>query len=210
MPRRKRNEQKPKRALTAYLLFSQEKRDSIKVANPSAPFGEIGKLLGQAWKDLPDSEKQKYNEKAAQGKIKYQKDMAKYKEEHPESSDEDRRPRKKQKKKKKKKDPNAPKKPLSAFFLFSKAVRPTIKTNNPEASFGQIGKLIGEEWAKKTPEEKKKYEDMAAEEKKRYERESQAYEAKKKKASSSESDSESEESESESESSDSESESESD
>ena len=39
---------------------------------------------------------------------------------------------------KKKKDPNAPKGALSAFMYFSKAKRPEIKEDNPEASFGEL------------------------------------------------------------------------
>lgn len=46
--------------------------------------------------------------------------------------------KKRKKKKKKKKDPNAPKGALSAFMYFSKAKRPEIKEDNPEASFGEI------------------------------------------------------------------------
>jgi len=78
--------------------------------------------------------------------------MASYKEEHPESSDEDEIARKK---KKKKKDPDAPKKPCSAFFHFSKRIRPKVKEDNPQANFGQLGKIIGEQWIKLGPEERK-------------------------------------------------------
>lgn len=49
--------------------------------------------------------------------------------------------------KKAKKDPNAPKRNMSAFMLYSNAHRNPIKEANPEASFGQIGKLLGESWS---------------------------------------------------------------
>ncbi len=89
---------------------------------------------------------------AAKDKIRFQKDMASYKDEHPDSSDEEEKPARKRRRKK---DPNAPKKPCSAFFHFSKEMRPKIKQKNPEATFGQLGKLIGEEWAKLNPDQKK-------------------------------------------------------
>jgi hypothetical protein len=95
---------------------------------------------------------QKYNELAAKDKIRYQKEAAQYKEDHPESSDEEEKPAKK---KRKKKDPNAPKKPCSAFFHFSKKMRPRIKDENPEATFGQLGKIIGEQWSKLGADERK-------------------------------------------------------
>lgn len=36
-----------------------------------------------------------------------------------------------------KKDPNAPKRPLSAYMFFSQDQRTTVKDENPDASFGQ-------------------------------------------------------------------------
>jgi hypothetical protein len=36
-----------------------------------------------------------------------------------------------------KKDPNAPKRPLSAYMFFSQDQRATVKEENPEASFGE-------------------------------------------------------------------------
>jgi hypothetical protein len=72
-------------------------------------------------------------------------------------------------KKKAKKDPNAPKKGLSAYMFFAKEMREKIKEENPEATFGEIGKLLGEAWAEQ--EDKSKYEKLAKEDKKRYESE---------------------------------------
>lgn len=46
------------------------------------------------------------------------------------------------------KDPNAPKRPLSAFFLFSQDERPEIKKKNPSMSVGDISKEIGARWKK--------------------------------------------------------------
>ena len=44
------------------------------------------------------------------------------------------------------KDPNAPKRPLSAFFLFSQDERPDIRKKNPSMSVGDISKVIGSRW----------------------------------------------------------------
>ena len=49
-------------------------------------------------------------------------------------------------KKKVKKDPNAPKKPLSAYMLWLQENRPMIKEEIPGASLGEIGKRAGEMW----------------------------------------------------------------
>ncbi|KAJ2788838.1 Non-histone chromosomal protein 6, partial [Coemansia guatemalensis] len=51
---------KPKRPLSAYMYFSQEKRPDVKNNNPEATFGAIGKILGQMWSDLSESDKKPY------------------------------------------------------------------------------------------------------------------------------------------------------
>ena len=73
------------------------------------------------------------------------------------------------------KDPNAPKRPLSTFFLFSQDERPKIKKDNPSLSVADIAKMIGERWRGIGEEKKRHYEDRARTEKERYEREITAY-----------------------------------
>lgn len=46
-----------KRAASPFIVFCNEKRPEIKAKNPEATFGEMGKLLGTAWKALSDSQK---------------------------------------------------------------------------------------------------------------------------------------------------------
>ena len=43
-----------------YMLFCKKERPAIVKANPSATFGEVGKLLGAAWGKLSDASKAKY------------------------------------------------------------------------------------------------------------------------------------------------------
>jgi len=86
--------------------------------------------------------------------------MAAYKLEHPESSSEDESEKKPAKKKRKKADPDAPKKASSAYVHFSKKMRPKLKEENPNATFGELGKLLGEAWKKATDEEKKVKENL--------------------------------------------------
>lgn len=71
------------------------------------------------------------------------------------------------------KDPNAPKRPLSAFFCFSNEERPKVKAKYPEYTVGQIAKELGERW--KTCPNKSKFEALAAKEKERYEEEMAEY-----------------------------------
>ncbi|KAI9473682.1 MAG: high mobility group box domain-containing protein [Benjaminiella poitrasii] len=59
------------------------------------------------------------------------------------------------KKRRGKKDPSAPKRGLSAYMFFSQENRSKVKEENPEATFGQLGKLLGEKWKSMSDDEKK-------------------------------------------------------
>lgn len=52
----------------------------------------------------------------------------------------------KKKKKKSKKDPNAPKRPQSAYFLWFNANREELKKDNPDISITDLSKKAGEVW----------------------------------------------------------------
>jgi hypothetical protein len=57
-------QEKTKRPLTSFILFSNETRDQVKLEYPNHKFPEIGKILGSKWKALTEEEKQKYKDKA--------------------------------------------------------------------------------------------------------------------------------------------------
>ncbi|EPS94592.1 hypothetical protein FOMPIDRAFT_1026139 [Fomitopsis schrenkii] len=78
-----------------------------------------------------------------------------------------------------KKDKNAPKRPLSAYMFFSSDWRERVKAENPDASFGEIGKLLGAKWKELDESEKKPYVEQAAKDKSRHEKEVADYDAKK-------------------------------
>jgi len=75
------------------------------------------------------------------------------------------------KKRKINRDPNAPKKPLTAFMLFNIAQRPTIRKETPSANFIELGKIVGEKWKGLGPDDKKIYEERARDDKERYAKE---------------------------------------
>ncbi len=63
---------------------------------------------------------------------------------------------------------NLPKWPLSAFMHFSLSNREMIKKDNPTATFGQLGKILGTKWNNLSPTEKQPYIELAALDKQRY------------------------------------------
>lgn len=51
---------------------------------------------------------------------------------------------------------------VPAYMLFVKAVRPSVKTANPEATFGELGKLLGEQWKALSEADRQVYKDQSA------------------------------------------------
>ena len=90
-------------------------------------------------------------------------------------------------KEKKKKDPNAPKRNLSAYILYTTdgTIRGGVKAANPEAKPGDLTKLLAEKYKALTPEERAPWDAKAAADKERYQKEMAEYAAKNAAASSS-------------------------
>lgn len=89
---------------------------------------------------------------------------------------------KKDTKRRTKKDPNKPKRALSAYMFFVQDWRERVKSENPDATFGDVGRLLGAKWKEMSPAEKKPYEDKAQADKERSARENAVYNGNKKKA----------------------------
>ncbi|KAM8947693.1 TOX high mobility group box family member 3 isoform 2-T2 [Pelodytes ibericus] len=60
-------------------------------------------------------------------------------------------------KKKKKKDPNEPQKPVSAYALFFRDTQAAIKGQNPNATFGEVSKIVASMWDGLGEEQKQVY-----------------------------------------------------
>ncbi|KAI3995473.1 hypothetical protein MKX01_004085, partial [Papaver californicum] len=74
------------------------------------------------------------------------------------------------------KDPNKPKRPPSAFFVFLEEFRKTYKLENPHVKgVAAVGKAGGEKWKSLSNAEKVPYEAKAAERKSEYEKVMSAY-----------------------------------
>lgn len=69
----------PKRPLSAYMLYVNANREKIKADNPTATFGEIGKIAGALWKELDEKEKEVFEGKYAKDKERYEKEVKAYK-----------------------------------------------------------------------------------------------------------------------------------
>ncbi|XP_060119091.1 FACT complex subunit SSRP1 [Heteronotia binoei] len=82
----------------------------------------------------------------------------------------ERKPRKKQSERKKGKDPNAPKRPLSAYMLWLNANREKIRSDCPGMSVTDVSKKAGELWKGMSKEKKEEWERKAEDAKRDYEK----------------------------------------
>lgn len=159
---------KPRGKMSSYAYFVQTCREEHKKKHPdsSVNFAEFSKKCSERWKTMSAKEKGKFEDMAKGDKARYEREMKNYV------------PPKGEKKGKKKKDPNAPKRPPSAFFLFCAEHRPGIKAESPGLSIGDTAKRLGEMWSEQTAKDKVPYEQKAAKLKEKYEKDVAAYRAK--------------------------------
>ncbi|KAK9403277.1 thymocyte selection-associated high mobility group box protein TOX [Crotalus adamanteus] len=80
-------------------------------------------------------------------------------------------------KKKKKKDPNEPQKPVSAYALFFRDTQAAIKGQNPNATFGEVSKIVASMWDGLGEEQKQVYKKKTEAAKKEYLKQLAAYRA---------------------------------
>ena len=67
----------PKRPPTAFFLFAKERRSQIKERFPEAKVTDVAKILGDEWKNIATSERQRF--KDTQEKLKKEYEVAKLK-----------------------------------------------------------------------------------------------------------------------------------
>ncbi|KAJ7353659.1 high mobility group box domain-containing protein [Mycena albidolilacea] len=73
----------------------------------------------------------------------------------------------------------APRRAMSAYMFFSREWRDAVRAENPDAPFGEIGKLIGVKWKELDDEGRKPYMELATKDKTRAEEEKRVYELQK-------------------------------
>ncbi|KAF2308599.1 hypothetical protein GH714_011191 [Hevea brasiliensis] len=76
--KKKKDPNAPKKAMSGFMFFSQMERENVKRNNPGIAFGEVGKVLGDRWKQLSAEEKEPYEAKARADKKRYNDEVSGY------------------------------------------------------------------------------------------------------------------------------------
>ncbi|GAY39257.1 hypothetical protein CUMW_042960 [Citrus unshiu] len=190
-PKKEKDPLKPKHPVTAYFLFSSERRAALLADNKNVL--EVAKITGEEWKNMTEEQKRPYEEIAKKNKEKYNEEMEAYKQMKDEEAlslkkeEEElmklqkqealqllkkkektdniikKNKEKRQKKKQQEIDPNRPKKPASSFLLFSKEARKILLEERPGTNNSTINALISVKWKELGEEEKQDWNAKAAE-----------------------------------------------
>lgn len=163
--RRKKDPNAPKRAMSAFMFYSNDIRSTVKEECPELPFLQIASEIGRRWKLLTDTEKIPYQEMADKDKARYEDQKKDY---VPDPSFQTGR---------KKKDPNAPKRSLSAYLYYCADHRGAVKEQHPGKKITEIASQLAEQWRNLPDKERIKYQEQAQEDKTRYASEMEAWNA---------------------------------
>lgn len=177
-----------KRPKTAFFWFSDETRPKILEEKGKIAVTEVAKILGERWKSLDDNARAVYEKKANADKARWEKLCAQLgyvpetkkaaakKAKEAKAAARDASPKRESPKKaKKEKDPNAPKRPRSAYILFSTEQRASVLKDHPEYAPKEVTVELGARWGKLSEAEKKQYQEQNEADKERYKREMESY-----------------------------------
>jgi hypothetical protein len=177
---------KPKRGKSSYIFFCGEARAEVKEDLGDVKPHEVMKELGARWGALKKSSVKsdkiklvKYTKMAEDDKVRSSQEMETY---VPPSDEELLTKNKKTSGSGKsgsgksgKSGSGKPTRGRTAYIYFCSANRSTVKENNEEVDGKGITKILGKQWAKlkcdKDNKDLQRYQDMATEDKKRYENE---------------------------------------
>eukprot|EP00934_Nitzschia_sp_Nitz4_P005126 Nitzschia sp. Nitz4//scaffold286_size23798//19800//21261//NITZ4_008455-RA/size23798-snap-gene-0.3-mRNA-1//1//CDS//3329545753//5116//frame0 len=89
--RAKKDPSAPKRPMSAFLYFSQGRRQEIKDQNPTMKNTEVSRLLGELWRNASEEERQPHIDREKQEREKYKVAIAQWRKECDEKKEEQRK-----------------------------------------------------------------------------------------------------------------------
>lgn len=162
----------PKRPTSAYFAWAKDNRERvIKTMPVGYSISELGKAQGLAWKKVDEETKKKYEEDFKKKSETYKKLMNAYKQTTDYANFQKQKNEAKVEavqKTKFRKDENAPKRPMTAYFLWMADNRATVAAKHVGQPAKVITKELGVMWKSVSDEDKKPYEEKAKAAKEEY------------------------------------------
>ncbi|XP_035988844.1 upstream binding transcription factor, like isoform X2 [Fundulus heteroclitus] len=146
----------PKKPLTPYFRFFMEKRAKYAKIHPEMSNLDLTKILSKKYKELPDKKKQKYITEFQREKEDFEKNMARFREDHPELMEE-----------RKKSDlPEKPKTPQQLWYNHEKKAYMKL---HPDVSQKELKEALRRQWSQLSDKRRLKWISKALELQKDYE-----------------------------------------
>ncbi|KAM8850151.1 upstream binding transcription factor, like isoform 3-T3 [Spinachia spinachia] len=152
----------PKKPLTPYFRFFMEKRAKYAKIHPEMSNLDLTKILSKKYKELPDKKKQKYITEFQREKEEFEKNMARFKEDHPELIEE-------------RKKSDLPEKPKTPQQLWHNHEKKTYLKLHPEVSQKELKEALRRQWSQLSDKRRLKWISKALELQKDYEGSMRAY-----------------------------------
>ena len=178
----------PKQPLTAWQLYFTDELHKLKAALPNERLNvaQLAKDAGQRYASLPDDKRQHYFVRGQEARGRYEAALATWRAQltpediRHENMIRTARRRMGQSRRGNLRDPNAPKKPLSAYFLYLRSIRADPEQREDvlrgEHDTTKQSVLAAAKWRSLNAEEKRPFIEQAEHDKRAYEQRRQAYE----------------------------------
>uniref|UniRef100_A0A8C9TNB4 Upstream binding transcription factor, like n=1 Tax=Scleropages formosus TaxID=113540 RepID=A0A8C9TNB4_SCLFO len=158
----KRHPEFPKKPLTPYFRFFMEKRAKYAKIHPEMSNLDLTKILSKKYKELTEKKKLKYIQEFQREKESFEKNMARFKEDHPELMEE-----------RKKSDlPEKPKTPQQLWYNHEKKAYMKL---HPDVSQKELKEALRRQWSQLSDKKRLKWISKALELQKAYEDSLRAY-----------------------------------
>eukprot|EP00054_Salpingoeca_dolichothecata_P018505 m.113824 g.113824 ORF g.113824 m.113824 type:complete len:257 (+) comp22897_c0_seq2:62-832(+) len=144
---------KPRRPCSAFLFYSKHVRPRFTEEFPNLHPAMLSKIIGARWGSLSEEERKPFDERHQAAKKNFEMQMQLLEPEKPAN-------------KRKNREPGRPKKPLTAFFLFSQDARKNGQVSTSE---------LGARWNNFTKEERQPYHDKSERLRAQYNAEMEAF-----------------------------------
>ena len=133
-----------KRARSSYTIFTMnpEVKNSIREEHPDVSFQEFSKYLSEKWNAMSDEDKKPYCEASDKEKLELSNQQSNL-----------------TKTTKRKRARTA-----YVFYVSDESVRTKVKSENPEASFGEISKILAKQWKELSGDDREQYDKLSKEE----------------------------------------------
>ncbi|KAI1889254.1 hypothetical protein AGOR_G00177250 [Albula goreensis] len=152
----------PKKPLTPYFRFFMEKRAKYAKIHPEMSNLDLTKILSKKYKELTEKKKLKYIQEFQREKESFEKNMARFKEEHPELIEE-----------RKKSDlPEKPKTPQQLWYNHEKKAYMKL---HPDVGQKELKEALRRQWSQLSDKKRLKWISKALELQKDYEDSMRAY-----------------------------------